>query len=794
MPGNGAPEELDVQKDKVQPDPHIPPLRARDHNHTTKRTRGRNGCLNCRQRRKKCDERKPVCSKCSSRGESCEWDTGIKFRNRGIDASPPSMRRFGGNRRPPNEGQTDDIRFETRILRTTCSNNPLNNERCASSEEPHVSMSLAPKQQRLRIRHEPRGEVNLSAPDNSQDIHGPTMGSDGWATDLNEVNDDSVISTRNRTDQSSPHSILALNHTRSVGSINRSPPELSRDGVYKQHTAPTGGTAAPLLDQALSRPSPHTSTIDAFVSTTEELEPAGIFNANGDPYLLDIDLVELEALDYLIANPTDAELFSTNMNQIESLPWPPDGNCEVLPTDHISADSPHIYSTYYPNTIYEELHTVLHNYMVQTARTTMMTRQGTPNATSEAASRARNDPVTTQYVSQASLMDAGALKRLPEGTKLTDRRELELWQNYLDEVAVWLDMFDVERHFQLRIPMMAKSSEHLRYSILALSARQAERKDPGKPATESLTLYQKAIELIVQELHSLDTAVIASCVLLCVLEMMSSSPKAWDRHLNGCSMLLQAAGIDGTVGGVRQALFWCFARMDVWGGFLSDTLTKIPTSRWFIPGQSMSTAVIRFKTGPGGFDNYANYAVFLCASVVNVLSNRGSSSAGQRDHTSNSRGSLSAPWKALYDLLEDWYNSRPEEMRPLMSSTATLDDHYHPFPIVLYGTSPAVNGNQLYHASSVLMLQEKPKEIRLTRGHKSVQWHARQICGIATSNHSHGAWINALQPLFIAGKIMSHPIEHRVILDVLARIEKETGWATSWRAEDLKEYWGDVEE
>jgi hypothetical protein len=40
---------------------------------------------------------------------------------------------------------------------------------------------------------------------------------------------------------------------------------------------------------------------------------------------------------------------------------------------------------------------------------------------------------------------------------------------------------------------------------------------------------------------------------------------------------------------------------------------------------------------------------------------------------------------------------------------------------------------------------------------------------------------------------MLHPIEHRVILDILDRIEKETGWATSWRAEDLKEYWGDID-
>jgi hypothetical protein len=56
-------------------------------------------------------------------------------------------------------------------------------------------------------------------------------------------------------------------------------------------------------------------------------------------------------------------------------------------------------------------------------------------------------------------------------------------------------------------------------------------------------------------------------------------------------------------------------------------------------------------------------------------------------------------------------------------------------------------------------------------------------------SHS-GSWVNALQPLWLAGKVMSHPSEHRVILKVLDTIERETGWSTAWRAEDLKEYWG----
>lgn len=40
---------------------------------------------------------------------------------------------------------------------------------------------------------------------------------------------------------------------------------------------------------------------------------------------------------------------------------------------------------------------------------------------------------------------------------------------------------------------------------------------------------------------------------------------------------------------------------------------------------------------------------------------------------------------------------------------------------------------------------------------------------------------------------MSHPSEHKAVLAIYLRIEKETGWATSWRANDLREYWGDLE-
>lgn len=223
---------------------------------------------------------------------------------------------------------------------------------------------------------------------------------------------------------------------------------------------------------------------------------------------------------------------------------------------------------------------------------------------------------------------------------------------------------------------------------------------------------------------------------------------------------------------------------DMWAGFLSDSHTKIPTSLWFLPTGSMSTAISRFKSDFRNYDSYANYSLFLCASVLNVVSNRGANAERGSSYT--------AKWKALFDLLEDWHANRPLEMCPMAAKTSEKS-HDDPFPIVLYTNAPAVSANQLYHTATLLMLQAKPKDVRV-RGGKSIFWHARHVIGISVSNHSHGAFTNALQPLWFAGKVMSNKAEHRVVLDLLGRIEKETGFATQWRAQDLKEYWGDEEE
>jgi hypothetical protein len=41
---------------------------------------------------------------------------------------------------------------------------------------------------------------------------------------------------------------------------------------------------------------------------------------------------------------------------------------------------------------------------------------------------------------------------------------------------------------------------------------------------------------------------------------------------------------------------------------------------------------------------------------------------------------------------------------------------------------------------------------------------------------------------------MSHPVEHHAIIETYKLIEQETGWGTEWRIDDLKVFWGELDD
>ena len=360
-------------------------------------------------------------------------------------------------------------------------------------------------------------------------------------------------------------------------------------------------------------------------------------------------------------------------------------------------------------------------------------------------------------------------------TKLLKRRQLELWRNYTETVAPWLDVCGSKRYFQHNLPLLAKNADHLHYAILALSARHLESKSTSAVHTESSGLYQDTVNLIIPELDTMDTGVLAACVLLCVYESLDAESTLLSAP--SVAKLMQTARLNAKSTGIQQALFWTFANLTV---STNSSVTLSPSA--FYPGGSLHAAVNYIRSLTLG-EGYAKYAIFL-SSIVSQ-----SYPGASQTHNSNNTPTAKGRWLALHDLLEDWHNCRVEEMVPLMSYPSILDDHHHPFPMVLYGCNSACLGNLLYHTASITLLGNRPNTIELPKSNKSMIWHARQICGIVSEHHDAAVRVNAMVPLSIAGKVVRGGEEKKAVWKLFGEIETQTGWSTRRRVKELEVCW-----
>ncbi|OOQ83938.1 putative C6 transcription factor [Penicillium brasilianum] len=374
---------------------------------------------------------------------------------------------------------------------------------------------------------------------------------------------------------------------------------------------------------------------------------------------------------------------------------------------------------------------------------------------------------------------------LPMRSALSSSRRVEYLKNYVGQVAPWLDMFDSQCTFRVQIPALARTFPALLNAILAISARQMERKEGIQDSFDSIELYQEAIRLLSPLLQMRDPKVIAACVLLCCLEMMSARAQDWRRHLEGCTALFDAFEINGFSSGLLQAVFWCYVRMDLCGALISDGTqsTLLRPSKWLAPDCPEEDAAQLFQAAQSP-DMHANYAVYLCAKTCELVADRTQflELGAQNDCTGDV---YQGRWLRLWDDLQQWVEDRPPELLPVQTTQTK------PFPHILFLHWAAISSNQLYHTACILLLNIMPKSIKLRSAPiVSALWHARRICGISLANPHQGCLNNAIQPLWIAGRLFSHVSEHAIIIDIIRKIEAETGWGACWRIRDLELAWG----
>ncbi|BAE63934.1 hypothetical protein F9C07_1181682 [Aspergillus flavus] len=380
-------------------------------------------------------------------------------------------------------------------------------------------------------------------------------------------------------------------------------------------------------------------------------------------------------------------------------------------------------------------------------------------------------------------------------------RLISYLKNWITECAPYLDKFDEARHFGVHIPILARESPGLFYAILAFSARQTERKAGLRNCHDSLELYQESIRWVSPGLQAKDPNVLVTACVLAVMELMSVSPQDWRRHVDGCAALFDCFNVNGFSGGHLQAVFWCYVRMELCGVIVSNGAerTVLPLDKW-VPAGSMGGASESIEDNEKRVrelfldqsrltpDMHANWAVYLCAKACDLVCRRTRHLELGEFDTTDPRP-FQEQWKRLWDELQFWLEQRPSAILPAKSTSMQGD---RMFPEIFYAHQAAISSNQLYHTSCILLLEIKPPAILLPSSSHltSSVWHARRVCGISLTNPHPGNLINAIQPLYIAGKLLTHRREHIAVAKLFRTIEQTTGWGALWRLRDLEAVWG----
>ncbi|KAF4210972.1 hypothetical protein CNMCM8980_001522 [Aspergillus fumigatiaffinis] len=356
---------------------------------------------------------------------------------------------------------------------------------------------------------------------------------------------------------------------------------------------------------------------------------------------------------------------------------------------------------------------------------------------------------------------------------LSDRRRVDFLKNYVTQVAPGVR----SRHVRLSMHLSSGTAclGTVVSGLVLCNPRNLrppmEHKNNIQGSFDSLELYQEAIRLLSPRLQERDPKIVAACVLLCCLEMMSARAQDWRRHLEGCAAVFEAFDISGLGKGSPQDLFWCYARMDLCGALISDgtQATLLHPSKWIPQGCCEEDAHGLFLESKSP-DMNSNYALYLCAKVTELISDR-TMFVELGESNGCTMEIFSSRWLQHWNDLQNWLSERPKELLPV----ETINDK--PFLRILFVHFAAIPSNQLYHTAAILLLKMIPKGIKLPRSpYTSPLWHARRICGISLTNPHQGCLNYALQPLWIAGRLFSHPSEHKQITELIRDIEIETGW------------------
>ncbi|KAL2200256.1 hypothetical protein P885DRAFT_27969 [Corynascus similis CBS 632.67] len=411
----------------------------------------------------------------------------------------------------------------------------------------------------------------------------------------------------------------------------------------------------------------------------------------------------------------------------------------------------------------------------------------------------------------------------PSSDNTTDERdylstdeEIHFMQVFIDNVSIWMDALDKDKHFANVVPYLALKLPMLLNALLACGARHLTLtgQHDGEKADYYYNMATTQLSRSQQERERDPGECALTAIVLDAYHVMSGPPTQRMGHIASTRALIRGCGWDASSTGLAAACFWVNVGMEVlsciafgwptawdpdqWGldlSFATFDAASRSGSRSVAGSDDLWTA--RAEGHPAVNDNpelgeeelWVQRIFYVMAKVANFRANTPQFQEPSPHDEQVRLQNRFAEWRRLQNMCNTWNLSCPRSMRPYGYSPGPSPKSL--FPNVWLIKPPAKLARLFYHTAMCLLAQVNPLDPRDSREKRAAQLHhAHHVCGIAAHTCDRAVVSVAIRSLAVVGAALADPREQDELLAVLARIQRETGWKLTRVVDHLRGAWG----
>ncbi|RAL59589.1 hypothetical protein DID88_006448 [Monilinia fructigena] len=354
---------------------------------------------------------------------------------------------------------------------------------------------------------------------------------------------------------------------------------------------------------------------------------------------------------------------------------------------------------------------------------------------------------------------------------LATPEEVLFMQVFVEEVGLWMDSMDPQKHFSRILPFHSLGEPMLLNAFLACGARHLTLVNPIYHEDKALYYYDTATTQLLRSLQNpdRDTVICATtAVILNVYEIMSERAMQRMNHIAGARALIKECGWNARSTGVGAACFWLNVGMELLSCLHFNWQVAWEPDQWGVDMDFSRELEV------GREEVWVHRMLYIVGKIANF-------------RASIPRFQEASP----HDEQIRMQSSIPRTMHPMAYLYPSQTTSKSAFPEVWLIKRATIVGRLFYHTAMCLLPQINPLlSPENEEMYQMQQSHSHSICGIVAHVKDRGVASVALRSLAIAAECLVVRREQEEVLDIFEKIRKETGWRVGFLNKELKSKWG----